>query len=130
MAATATKIAGPTVVPGKGVEYSFSVLMDTVYATGGEAIDLTDYFKYVYGGTVDGVDAVADFGYRYGVVGPGRTTEVTSSNVKISAFQSPAHNAATTSATALTDATGADLSGVGALIVTIWGKAKIPTSWA
>lgn len=130
MSATITKIAGPSKVPGKGVEYSFSVLLDTVHASGGEAIDLTSYLGYLYGGTVDGVDAIADTGYRFSVVGPGRATALTSSNVLISAKQSPAHTAATTAATALTEAASVDLSGVGALIITVWGKAAITTSWA
>lgn len=130
MSVTLTKIAGPTAVPGKGVEYSFSALMDTSYASGGEPIDLTDYLSYFYGGTVDGVDAIADSVYLYSLVGPGRAVAVTSSNVLISAKQSPAHTAATTAALALADAASVDLSGVGALIITVWGKDALVTSWA
>jgi len=130
MAATVTKIAGPSVIPGKGIEYSFSVLLDTLHSGSGEAIDLTDYFSYLYGGEVGGVDAIADSGYVFSVIGPGRAVAVTSSNVLISAKQSPAHTAATTAATALTEAASVDLSGVGALIITCWGKGAIQSSWA
>ena len=124
MAATATKISGPVVVPGKGVEYSFSILLDTAYATGGEPIDLTDYFGYLYGGTVDGMDAIADATRRFDVVGPGRAVAVSSTNVLIVAHHSAGADAVDNPADA------EDLSGVGALIITCWGKPAAVSSWA
>jgi len=124
MAATITKIAGPTVVPGKGIEYSFSVLLDTAFATGGEPINLTSYLKYFYGGTADGVDAIADATWTYQLVGAGRTTAVTSTNVVIVAHHGSGADAVNNPADA------EDLSGVGALIITVWGKGAITSSWA
>jgi hypothetical protein len=124
MAATLTKIAGPTVVPGKGIEYSFSVALDTVFATGGEPIDLTSYLGYLYGGTIDGVDAIADAVWTYQVVGPGRAVATTSTNVVITAHHGAGADAVNN------PADGEDLSGVGALIITVWGKGAITSSWS
>lgn len=124
MGVTITKIGGPTKTAAKGTEYSFSVLMDTAYATGGEPIDLTSYLSYFYGGTVDGMDAIADATFRFDVVGPGRAVAVTSTNVLITAH----HSAGADSADNPADAE--DLSGVGALIISVWGKDAVPTSWA
>lgn len=124
MAATLTKISGPTVEPGKGVKYGFSVALDTAYATGGEPIDLTDYLSYLYGGTVQGCDAIADATMRYDIVGPGRAVALTSTNALITCH----HSAGADSADNPAD--GEDLSGVGALIIEVWGKDATVTSWA
>lgn len=124
MSATATKISGPVVVPGKGVVYGFSILMDTAYATGGEPIDLTDYLGYLYGGTVQGMDAIADATFRYDVVGLGRAVAVTSSNVLITCHHSAGAD------TTDNPADAEDLSGVGALIIEVWGKPAEISSWA
>ena len=124
MAATITKISGPTIQPGKGVVYGFSVLLDTSYATGGEPIDLTSYLGYLYGGTVQGCDAIADATRRFDVVGPGRAVALTSTNVVITAHHSSGADAVDNPSDA------EDLSSVGALIIEVWGKGAIPSSWA
>jgi hypothetical protein len=125
MAATVTKVKGPSnAIGGLGVKYIISVLLDTSFASGGEAIDLTSYFKYIYGGCVLGVDANADAAYKFGLLLPGPTVAVTASNVKVTAYQS------NTGAVALDEANTVDLSGVGALTFEITGAPAIQTSWA
>jgi hypothetical protein len=124
MAATVTKISGPIVQPGKGVVYGFSIAFDTSFATGGEPIDLTSYLGYLYGGEVQGMDAIADATRRFDVVGPGRATALTSTNVVITAHHSSGSDAVDN------PSDGEDLSGVGALIIEVWGKGAIPSSWA
>ena len=124
MSATITKIGGPRKIAGKGTEYDLSVLLDTSYATGGEPIDLTTYLSYFWGATINGVDAIADATFRFDVVGPGRAAAVTSTNVLVTCH----HSAGADSADNPADAE--DLSGVGALIITVWGKDAIPASWA
>lgn len=124
MSATVTKIAGPTKIKGRGTQYSFSILLDTAYATGGEPIDLTSYLSYLYGASVDGVDAIADATFKFDVVGPGRAVAVTSTNVLITAHHSAGADAA------MNPADGENLASVGALIITAWGKDALVTSWA
>jgi hypothetical protein len=132
MAATLTKIGGPFIRPGDpyGVGYKFSVLLDTSFASGGEPIDLTSYLGYLAEGTVGGVDAVADAAYLYHIVGPGRAVALTSTNVLIEVLQSPSKTGATEAAEAFAEATAVDLHTVGALVITVWGKAAIQTSWS
>lgn len=123
MAATVTKIAGPTPVPGKGVEYSFSILMDSSYAVGGEPIDLTAYLSYMYGCTIDGTDAIADLVRNFEMAGPGRAVALTASNVLVTAHHGSGADAVNNPSDA------EDLSGVGALIITAWGKDALVSSW-
>ena len=117
MAATVTKDAGETVLPGLGVCFTFKVLLDTSFAAGGEAIDLTDYVSNIKCAWVGGVDANADAAYAYNIVYPAYATAVTSSNVLISAYQS------NNTVEALDEANTVDLSGVGALQIVVIGKA-------
>lgn len=130
MAATLTKVKGPYKQAGRGVGYTFSVLLDTSFASNGEPIDLTPYLSYLYEGSCKGVDAVADAAYLYTVVGPGRAVAVTNSNVVIEVHRTPAIPAASQAAQAFAEATSVDLSSVGALIVEVWGKDAKVTSWA
>ena len=85
MAATLTKIAGPAPV-GPGIKMCvYTMAWDNSYPTGGEAIDITGEFDYVYGIAFGGNDTAADNGYTFSALLPGATTAVTSSNVKIQA---------------------------------------------
>lgn len=62
--------------------YAASWASVTSYTTGGEAIDLTDDFDYVYGIVCSGNDTLADNGYHPGAVFT-YGTAITSSNVKL-----------------------------------------------
>jgi hypothetical protein len=124
MSATVTKVKQSHPIGGLGVKTIFTVLLDTSFAAGGEPIDITSYYKYVYGGAILGVQANADAAYKFGIVYPGATTAVTSSNVLISAYQS------NTGLAALDEANTVDLSGVGELTIEITGAPAIQTSWA
>ncbi len=124
MAATLTKVAGPHIKSGIGVEYVFSLLLDTSHAAGGEPIDLTDYLSTLTEGNCSSVDSAADALYTYTVAGPGVGTTLTSSNVLIVAAQSD------TLEGALDEANAIDLSGVGELMLTVVGKGAIQASWA
>jgi len=125
MAATVTKLSGPTVRDGGvGVEYNFSILMDDSYVAGGEPIDLTDYFSYVHFATVNSVDAVADAGYKFQVLIPSAGTAITDSNVLVAAHYSGTADAVLNPVAATTD-----LSSVGELTITVVGKAAVSTTW-
>jgi hypothetical protein len=117
MATTWTKLKGPVIVPGKGAEITFSVALDSAFATGGEVFAaVTSYFSHVGGGVVEGCDAAADATWRYGVVCAGIATAATTSNVLLVAH----HGAG--SDTVDNPADAEDLHTVGALIVTLWGR--------
>ena len=130
MAVTVTKVSGPYYVQGKGTGYTLSLALDTSFAASGEPIDISSYLGYLYNADVQGVDAIADATYLFTVVGPGRAVAVTSSNVLLEAVQSPAKTGASEAAEAFASADTADLSDVGALLVEIWGKKAIPSSWS
>jgi hypothetical protein len=119
MSATVTKVSGPGVISGLGVEYVFTVLLDTVFAAGGESIDLTDYFTQVYNANCGANDADADNRYAYNCVHPGKGTALTSSNFLISVSQS------NDTVQALDEANGVDLSSVGELNLRVLGTAAI-----
>lgn len=117
MAATATKIAGPTAI-GPGLKQAFyTVLLDSSYPTGGEAIDLTADFTYVYGFTFCGNDTSADNGYLYQGLLPAVTTAATSSNTLIQAFWGTAEDDEAFREVANTT----DLSSVGTLRLLVTG---------
>lgn len=125
MSVTMTLIAGPTVEPGKGVSYTWSCLLDTAFATGGEPLgDVYNKLKYVYGGRVEGMDAIADATRRFDIVGPGRAVAASATNVLLTAH----HSAGADSVDNPSD--NEDTSAIGALIVTVWGKDQPATSWA
>lgn len=125
MTVTMTLIAGPNVIPGKGVEYTWSCLLDNSFAAGGEPLaDVYNKLSYVYGGRVEGADAIADVTRRFDVVGPGRAVAASASNILLTAHHSAGADAVDEPADA------EDLSAVGALIVTVWGKDAIQSSWA
>lgn len=119
MAATATKIAGPG-FPYPGVKVAvYTVLFDNSYPTGGEAIDLTADFDYIYGVAFSGNDTAADNGWRIAALLPGTSTALTSSNLLLTAHWVDT----TTDGAALAEVTAAtDLSTIGALVITVTGK--------
>lgn len=120
MAATVTKIATPAPI-GNGMKIGvFSVALDNSYPSGGEAIDLTDYFDYVYSVSIGGNDTLADNQYKFDALLPGATTALTSSNLLITAYWDPADAGAAEAFDEVTAAT--DLSAVGALAITVIGK--------
>jgi hypothetical protein len=125
MTVTMTLISGPTVIPGKGVEYTWSCLLDDSFAAGGEPLaDVYNKLGYVYGGRVEGADAIADCTWRYDVVGPGRAVAASAANILLVAHHSSGADAVDNPADA------ENLSTVGALIVTVWGKDAIQSSWS
>jgi len=124
MSITITKVKGPTIVQADGVKYTLSLALDTSFATGGENVDLTSYLSTLTKAAVCGADAVADVNRRYAVVGPGVTTTLTSTNVKLMCYQSSGTSGVDVNADAV------DLTSVGALIIEVTGKQAIPTSWA
>ncbi len=124
MAVTITKVNGPFYQQGRGTGYELSLLLDTVFATGGENVDLTPYLSTLTSGDVASVDAIADATWRFDVVGPGTTTTLTSTNVKLVAH----HGVGTDNPDTPADAE--DTSSVGALIIVVWGKKALVTSWA
>jgi len=126
MAGTVTKVSGPTVIPGGGggVEYEFSIALITSTTANGEPIDLTAYFSYFYGASVEGVDAAADATWTFQIVGPGRAVACASDNVLVTATHGSGADAVNNHADA------EDLSTVGALMIRARGKPVITTSWA
>lgn len=117
-AVTVTRVNGPD-VKGSGYEAQFSLALDSTDATGIQTIDLTDYFSYVWDCQVGGNDTLADNGYKIQAVLPGRTVPLTATNLSISVHQSddavdPLDAVASTS-----------LSAIGALMITVTGKAAV-----
>jgi len=123
MAAVVTKVAGPNVKSGIGSEIIFSVALDSSYATGGEPIDLTDWFGYIHAATVGGSSVYADQGYKFSVQIPAAGTEITSSNVLITAHHSSGADAV------MNPADAEDLSTVVELALTVVGKEVVSTTW-
>jgi hypothetical protein len=62
---------------------TYTVAFDNSYPTGGEAIDLSGDFDYVYAVICAGNDTAADNAKTFRAIHPGATTAVTSSNVLI-----------------------------------------------
>jgi len=80
MAVTLTKVKGPSVICAGFKIATYNAAWDTDYTTGGDAIDLTDDFTYVYNIIVGGNDTLADNGYVIGAIQPAPGTAVTSTN--------------------------------------------------
>ena len=119
MAVTLTKTAGPSVL-GPGIKMAtYELEFDNSYPTGGEAIDLTGEFTYVYAVLCGGNDTAADNQKKYSAIHPGYSTAVTSSNVKIQVHWDPADGGAAEDFAEFTN-TG-DLSAVGALQIVVIG---------
>ena len=114
--ATATKLGGPTAVgPGLKVA-SYSVLMDSSYPTGGEAIDFSADFTNIYGISFGGNDTSADNTYVFAALLPAPATTVSSSNTLIQVFLG-----GTTDAVMEEEGNTTDLSTIGTLRCFVWG---------
>ena len=85
-----TTIVQPNPIAPKLKIAVYQLLLDSSYPTGGETIDLTADFDYVYAITIGGNDATADNLYKFDAVLPSPTTAVTSTNVLIQASRDPA----------------------------------------
>lgn len=111
MAITVTSIVGPeSIAPGIKMAI-YSLALDNSWLAAGEAIDLTTDFDYIYAGSVQQADAIADLAYKFDLVCD-YAAAITSSNVKISAY-------VTSTDTAVADAV--DLSAVGKLTLVVFG---------
>ena len=118
MAVTLTKTSGPNNLGPNQKIATYTLLFDSSYPTGGEAIDLSGDFDYVYAVVCAGNDTAADNGYKFSAIHPGATTAVTSTNVLIQAHWSP--NATNGEVFSEFTNTG-NLSAVGALQIMVVG---------
>lgn len=86
MSVTVTKIAGPANIGPKLKIATYQGALDSGHATGGETIDLTGDFDFVYAICPGGNDTAADnYNAKLDFVLPGPTTAVTSTNVLLTA---------------------------------------------
>lgn len=82
MAATLAKTGGPGVV--EGLKFAtYEITLDTAQATGGEALDFTNEFTYIYSITPGGNDTAADNTYKYSFLAPDSGTAITSTTVLV-----------------------------------------------
>jgi hypothetical protein len=89
----------------------YQLAWDNSYPAGGEAIDLTGEFDYVYSISFGGNDTAADNLYLFQALLPAPATAVTASNVKIQAIWDPADAGAAEDFVEVTATT--DLSAIG-----------------
>lgn len=122
MAVTLTTIV-PGVPIGEGLKQGvYAVAWDSSYPTGGEAIDLTADFDYVYAIVPGGNDTLADNGYHIGSVFT-YGTAITSSNVLLTVNwqKDPADGGGANIAFPEFTNTG-DLSAIGQTMITVYGN--------
>jgi hypothetical protein len=117
MSATVTAIGHPCVIGEDNKISHYTIAFDSKYpATTGEAIDLTDDFTYIHNILIGGHDTLTDGKYKFDAIWDS-SSAITSSNVVIAAHWS------NSSATVLAEVTNdTDLSGVGALHITVFGR--------
>ena len=117
--ATLTKIAGPTVV-GAGMKVAhYQLAFDSSYPTGGEGIDLSNEFTYVYSINIGGNDTLADNLYLFNAILPSATTATSSTNTLITVAWDPSDAGAAEDFDEFTN--GGNLSSIGQLSLTVWG---------
>lgn len=116
MAIAKNTIVGPNnICPGVKIAV-YQISFDTSYPTGGEALDFSGDFDFVYGIVPGGNDTLADNGYSFAGILPGATTAVNSTNCKVSVHWS------NNTAQALAEFTNTgDLSAVGQLTLIVIG---------
>lgn len=111
MAVTVTTILKPKNIAPKLKIAVYQCALDSAHVTGGEAIDLTADFDYIYAAWPAGNDTAADnYAAKLDLLLPGPTTAVSSSNVLITACDD-----------AFAEITG-DLSAIGQLSVVVIGS--------
>lgn len=118
--ATLTTIVKPNNVAPKLKVAVYQLAFDSSYPTGGEAIDISADFDYVYSVNVGGNDTAADNNYLFQALLPSASTAVTSSNVLIQAIWDPADAGAAEDFVEVTNAT--DLSSIGQLSLVVFGS--------
>ncbi len=100
----------------------YSVLFDNSYPTGGEPLDMTTDFDYVYGVSIISNDTLADNGYKFGCIVPAPTVAASSSNVLIDCHWEKNPADAGGADIAFPEFTnGGNLSAVGQLMIIVWG---------
>jgi len=114
---TLTTIVGPNNIAPKLKQATYQILLDSSYPTGGEEVDISGDFDYVYAITFGGNDALADNQYSFAAILPAPTVAVASDNVLISC-----HFGGTTGAVMEEFTNTGDLSDVGQLSFTVWGS--------
>jgi hypothetical protein len=116
MSLTQTLIAGPTAT-GPGFKQAiYHVAWDSSYPTGGEPLDCTDEFTYVYGVVFAGNDTSADNTFVFNALIPAPTTACTTSNVLIQAWLG-----GTTDAVLEEEGNTTNLSAIGQMAVIVYG---------
>lgn len=120
MAATVSTIVKPNNIAPKLKVAVYQVALDNSYPTGGEAVDLTADFDFIYSATPGGNDTAADNNYLYQCLIPAPGTAVTSTNVLIQAIWDPADAGAAEDFVEVTNTT--DLSAVGQLTLVVIGS--------
>ena len=111
MAITVVKDQGPVCMIGVKMA-TYNLALDNSWLAAGEAIDLTGEFTYVLNATIGAVDAIADAAVKFELIFDSDAV-ITSSNVLVGAY-------VTSTDTAVADAV--DLSSIGELRLTVWGK--------
>lgn len=101
----------------------YSVLWDNSYPTGGEPLDMTTDFDYVYGVSVISNDTLADNGYKLGCIVPAPTVAASSSNVLLTCHWEKNPGDAGGADIAFPEYTngGTALAAIGATIIIVWG---------
>ena len=114
---TLTTIAGPNNIAPKFKVAEYQLLFDSSYPTGGEVIDLTADFDYIYAIVPCGNDTLADNRYAIAGILPAPTAAVASGNVKISV-----HLGGTTNQVMEEEGGTTDLSDIGQFGFTVYGS--------
>ena len=114
---TLTTIVDPNNIAPKFKVAEYQVLLDSSYPTGGEEIDLTGDFDFIYAITFGGNDALADNQYSFAAIIPAPAVAVAADNVLISCYLG-----GTTGAKMEEEGNTTDLSDVGQLSFTVYGS--------
>lgn len=120
MGATVTTIVKPNNIAPKLKVAVYQVALDTSYPTGGEAVDLSADFDYIYSVNFGGNDTAADNNYLFQALLPSPTTAVSSTNVLIQAIWDPADAGAAEDFVEVTNTT--NLSSIGQLSMVVFGS--------
>jgi len=117
MTTTLTTIVKPVNVAPKVKMAIYQIEFTSTYPTGGEAIDISADFDYVYSLTPGGNDLLANNGYLFTGIIPAPATAVTSSNVLVDV-----HWGGTTSAVFEEFTNGGNLTAVDQLSIVVYGS--------